>query len=97
MQQQQHCCAWFVVRSHLELLVAAAEGTVGARVDAVVGDVQRSKEHDAVAVDAVLDGKGRVIHHLHHVLVVGINVEQGGALGQGQTLDVLGLACRAAQ
>jgi hypothetical protein len=35
----------------LDSLVGAAEGAVGARVDAVVGQVQRRKEYDPACVD----------------------------------------------
>ena len=42
----------------LDALVALAEGAVAAVVDAVVGNVEWREQHDAVAVDALLDGKG---------------------------------------
>jgi len=42
-------------------LVGAPEGAVGALVDAVVGEVQRGEEHDAVAVDPVLDRERRLV------------------------------------
>jgi hypothetical protein len=83
--------------SYLEALVAGPERAVGAVVDAVVGQVQRREQHDAVAVDAVLDGEGGVVHHVQQRRVVDVDVEEGGALLYRQALDVLGRPCRSSQ
>ena len=42
-------------RAALELLVAHAEGAVEAVVAAQVADVERGEEHEALAVDGLLD------------------------------------------
>lgn len=82
---------------YLEVLVACPESAVCAAIDAVVGDVQWRKQHDAVAVDTILDRESRIIHHVHQLLVLDIDVEQCGALLDSQALDVLRLACKVAQ
>jgi hypothetical protein len=58
----------------LELLVAHAEGAVEAVVGAQVGDVERGEEHEARAVDRVLDEQ-------HRDILVAETLELGG-LGQ---------------
>mmetsp|Transcript_20294 Transcript_20294/g.60284 ORF Transcript_20294/g.60284 Transcript_20294/m.60284 type:complete len:469 (-) Transcript_20294:547-1953(-) len=91
-----HLVAQLFVRQRraLQFLVGSPERAVRAAVHAVVCDVQRREEHNAVAVDAVLDGESRVVDALHELCVAGVHVQQCGALVQCETLHVLRLARR---
>lgn len=60
---------------YLKFFVTSTEGTVGAAVDTVVCNVEWRKQHDAVAVDSVLDGKCSIIDQMHHLGVFHVNIE----------------------
>lgn len=81
-----------VTASDLKFLVPSTESAVRATVHTVVCNVQRRKQHNPVAIYAVLDGKGRVVDLLHHLGIVDINVEQRCTFVQCQALDVFRLA-----
>ena len=68
-----------------QLLVAPAETAVEAVVGAVVGDVERGEEHQAVAVDRLLDLPGRRPDPLDQLLVLGL--EEDGGLLRGKALQ----------
>ena len=72
----------------LDLVVVLPEPAVHARVDALVADVERGEEDDAVAVDVLLELAGRV-EHLLEQRGVG-HREQGGHLLEIEPLHAHG-------
>ena len=80
----------FVLREFLARngLVLGMVGAIDATVDAVVGQIQRGKHHDAVAVETTLHVLGQLLVAFNQVGLVA--VEQHGSLAVGKTLAQCG-------
>ena len=85
--QGQHLLAEFVLvqRAADRLPVRAAEGAVLAIVGAIVADVERGEDHDAVAVDVAFELPGGVENLLDQLRPVG-RQQHGGLLDRKRLL-----------
>ena len=71
-----------------DVLVFVVIGTVGAAVDAVIGEVKRRKHHDAVAVKALLDLHGQFLDLLNQVRLFAF--QQNRSLPMAEALAIVG-------
>mmetsp|Transcript_22693 Transcript_22693/g.58392 ORF Transcript_22693/g.58392 Transcript_22693/m.58392 type:complete len:223 (+) Transcript_22693:929-1597(+) len=74
-----------------DVLVLCAEGAVRAAVHAVVGEVERREEDDAVAIDPLFDVERRAEQLRHERAVARVDVEQRCSLLHVEPLHVLRL------